>query len=431
METRRSFAVKSGFALAASSLNLNARAPGANERVNLGLIGGRNQGHNDALSSISNGGIIKTFCDIDEAILRKIAPEFEKAQKRAPTFEKDFRRVLDDQDIDAVIIATPDHWHTRIALLACQAGKDVYLEKPLSQTIREGQLVRDAARKYNRIVQVGTQRRSGRHFQEAAAYVASGKLGKVCQVKAWTYQVRETIGRPPDGPPPTSVDYDVWLGPARERPFNSNRFHYNWRFFWDYGNSELGNMGVHVLDVALQGIQRLRGINDCMPRRISDSAGIYWLDDAKEVPDTQTVCYQYPDLQLIWELRSFAQKPLEQGIATGTSFHGTQATLFVDTYGWKVINADGSPGPSGKGMTEEELLLAHHKNFLECVKSRKTPNADVEIGRLSTTLCHLGNVSHHLKRDVRFDPKTEQFDDAEANAFLTKVYRDKYPLPVV
>ena len=281
METRRSFAVKSGFALAASSLNLNARVPGANERVNLGLIGGRNQGHNDALSSIANGGLIKTFCDIDEAILRKISPEFEKAQKRAPAFEKDFRRVLDDKDIDAVIIATPDHWHTRIALLACQAGKDVYLEKPVSQTIREGQLIRDAARKYNRIVQVGTQRRSGRHFQEAAAYVASGKLGKVCQVKAWTYQVRDTIGRPPDGPPPSSVDYDVWLGPAPERPFNSNRFHYNWRFFWDYGNSELGNMGVHVLDVALQGIQGLRGMNDCMPRRISDSAGIYWLDDAK------------------------------------------------------------------------------------------------------------------------------------------------------
>jgi len=408
METRRSFAVKSGFALAASSLNLNARVPGANERVNLGLIGGRNQGHNDALSSIANGGLIKTFCDIDEAILRKISPEFEKAQKRAPAFEKDFRRVLDDKDIDAVIIATPDHWHTRIALLACQAGKDVYLEKPVSQTIREGQLIRDAARKYNRIVQVGTQRRSGRHFQEA-----------------------DTIGRPPDGPPPSSVDYDVWLGPAPERPFNSNRFHYNWRFFWDYGNSELGNMGVHVLDVALQGIQGLRGMNDCMPRRISDSAGIYWLDDAKEVPDTQTVCYQYPDLQLIWELRSFAQKPLEQGIATGTSFHGTHATLLVDTYGWKVINADGSLGPSGKGTTEEELLLAHHKNFLECVKSRKTPNADIEIGRLSTTLCHLGNVSHHLKRDVRFDPKTEKFDDAEANVFLTKVYRDKYPLPVV
>ena len=187
METRRSFAIKSGFALAASSLKLNAQVRGANERVNLGLIGSRNQGHNDALSSIANGGMIKTFCDIDEAILRKISPEFEKAQKRAPAFEKDFRRVLDDKDIDAVIITTPDHWHTHMALLACQAGKDVYLEKPLSQTIHEGQLVRDAARKYNRIVQIGTQRRSGKHYPEATDYVASGKLGKICQVKAWTY----------------------------------------------------------------------------------------------------------------------------------------------------------------------------------------------------------------------------------------------------
>jgi predicted dehydrogenase len=431
MDTRRSFAIKSGFALAASSLNLNAQVLGANERVNIGLIGGRNQGHNDALSAIANGATIKTFCDVDDAILRKISPEFEKAQSRAPSFEKDFRRVLDDKDIDAVIIATPDHWHTRMALLACQAGKDVYLEKPLSQTIREGQLVRDAAKKYNRIVQVGTQRRSGRHFQEAAEYVASGKLGKLCQVKAWTYQVRNSIGRPPDGAAPASVDYDAWLGPAPERVFNVNRFHYNWRFFWDYGNSELGNMGVHVLDVALQGIQRLRGMNDCMPRRISGSAGIHWLDDAKEVPDTQTVCYEYPDLQLVWELRSFAKQPFEQGIATGTSFHGTHGALFVDTYGWRVLNADGSPGPSGKGMTEEEMLLAHHKNFIECVKSRRPPNAEVEIGRLSTTLCHLGNVAHHLKRDVRFDPKTETFDDAAANALLTKAYRDKYPLPVV
>lgn len=431
MNTRRSFVLKSGFGLAAGSLKLNALVPGANDRVNFGLIGGRNQGHNDALSAIANGGVIKTFCDIDEAILRKISPELEKAQNRPPAFEKDFRRVLDDKDIDAVIIATPDHWHTRLALLACQAGKDVYVEKPLSQTIREGQLVRDAARKYGRIVQVGTQRRSGKHFQEAAAYVASGKLGKLCQVKAWTYQVRDSIGHPPDGSAPSSVDYDVWLGPAPERPFNPNRFHYNWRFFWDYGNSELGNMGVHVLDVALQGIQRLRGMHDCLPRRISGSGGIHWLDDAKEVPDTQTVCYEYPDLQLVWELRSFANKPLEQGIATGTSFHGTHATLFVDTYGWKVVAADGSAGPSGKGMTEEDLLLAHHKNFIDCVRSRKTPNADIEIGRLSTTLCHLGNVAHHLKRDVRFDPKTETFDDTEANARLTKVYRDKYPLPVV
>ena len=227
------------------------------------------------------------------------------------------------------------------------------------------------------------------------------------------------------------MDYDVWLGPAPARPFNANRFHYNWRFFWDYGNSELGNMGVHVLDVALQGIQKMRGMSDCMPRRITGSAGIYWLDDAKEVPDTQTVCYEYPDLQLVWELRSFAGKPVEQGMPSGTSFHGAQGTLFVDTYGWKVLTASGEPGPSGKGTTEEDMLLAHHKNFIECIKSRKTPHADVEIGRLSTTLCHLGNVAHHLKREVRFDPKTETFDDTEANARLTKEYRDKYPLPVV
>jgi len=431
METRRRFAAKSGLAIAAGSLNLNPRAMGANERVTLGLIGGRNQGRHVSLAAIACGGLIKAFCDIDDAILAKVSPQLAEAQRRAPAQAKDFRRLLEDKDIDAVIIATPDHWHAHMALLACHAGKDVYVEKPLSQTIREGQLIRDAARKYNRIVQVGTHRRSGLHFREAAEYVASGRLGKVCQIEAWTYQVRKSIGRPPDGAPPPGVDYDAWLGPAPQRPFNPNRFHYNWRFFWDYGNSELGNMGVHVLDVALQVIQKMRGMDDCMPRRVTCSAGIYWLDDAKEVPDTQTVCYEYPDLSLVWELRSFAEKPSEQGIIVGTSFHGTEGTLFADVSAWKVIAANGDAGPSGKGTGEEELLRRHVNNFLECVKSRALPNADVEIGRLSTTLCHLGNIAHHLKRDLRFDPKTETFDNAEANARLTKTYRDTYPLPQV
>jgi predicted dehydrogenase len=326
-----------------------------------------------------------------------------------------------------VIIATPDHWHAIPTLLACQAGKDVYIEKPISQTIHEGQLMRDAARKYKRVVQVGMQRRSQEHFREAVEYVASGKLGKICLVKAWMCQVRGSIGNPPDEPAPSSVDYDVWLGPAPKRPFNKNRFHYTWRFFWDYGNTELGNQGVHMLDIAMWGIQALRGVDKCLPRHVSGSSGIYWLDDAKEVPDTQVMTYDYGDLALVWELRSFQNLFPMEGTTAATAFYGTQAALLVDGRGWKVYDKKGEAGPSKKSSGG-----SHTKNFLECIKSRRQPNADVELGRLSTTICHLGNICTRLKRDVRFDPQAENFgDDKEANALLTKEYRAPYTLPQV
>ena len=425
MENRRVFAKGAGLAAAGAYFHLTAR--GANDRVTLALIGGRNQGKGDALRCIEQGGEIKTFCDLDEDVLAKTGPLLAKAQGRDPHYERDFRRVLDDKAIDGVIIATPDHWHTHLALLACQAGKDVYVEKPLSQTIQEGQLVRDAVRKYKRVVQVGTQRRSIWHFGEATDYVASGKLGKVCLVKAWICQVRQSIGTPPDGVAPKTVDYDVWLGPAPKRPFNLNRFHYTWRFFWDYGNSELGNMGVHPLDVGLMGIQKLRKREHCLPRHVAGHGGIYWLHDAKEVPDTQCIAYDFGNLLLGWELRSFGNQDAVEGTRSGTGFYGTEGSLIVDAKGWKVYDKRNQVVESG-----QDSGGSHERNFLDCVKSRERPNADVEIGRLSTMLCNLGNVSHHLRRDVHFDPETETFgDDTAANALLKKEYRASYPLPRV
>ncbi len=428
-ETRRSFNRRAGVAAltAGGFVNLSPLAKGAGEKVVLALIGGRNQGHGDAVRAIREGAEIKTFCDLDDAILGKIGPSLEKAQNRKPTYVKDYRRVLEDKDIDGVIIATPDHWHTHMTLLACQAGKDVYIEKPLSQTIREGQLIRDAARKYKRVVQLGTQGRSERVIQEAMEYLGSGKLGKICLIKVWMHQVRATIGNPPDGSPPAGVDYDVWLGPAPKRPFNANRFHYNWRFFWDYGNSELGNQGVHKLDVAAWAVAKLKGLENCLPTRISAIGGIYWLDDAKEVPDTEIVNYGYGDLMLTWELHSFQNFHLPEGSASGIAFYGPDAALVINNKGWQVTYKNKEAGPSGT-----ESGGSHEANFLECIKSRKQPNADVEIGRRSTTLCHLGNISYHLRREIRFDPKTETFgDDREANAFLTKKYREPYALPKV
>jgi len=412
---------------AGSSFLWNPRAKGANEKIVLALIGGRNQGRGVATRMIEQGAEIKTLCDLDDAIIRKVGAELETAQHKRVGSTKDFRAVLDDKDIDGIIIATPDHWHTHIALLGSQAGKDLYLEKPVSQTIHEGHLIRDAARKYNRIVQVGTQRRSAEYCKSAMEYVTSGKLGKVCLVKAWHSQIRESIGNPPDGSPPAGIDYDVWLGPAPKRPFNPVRFHYNWRFFWDYGNSEIGNQGVHVLDLAMWGIQSIRGVSNCLPKRVSSNGGIYWLHDAKEVPDTQVVTYDYGDFMLVWELRSFTtNRPLE-GSEFGAAFHGTEGSLVIGESNWTAYNKDGSVA-----RTVEDSGGSHEKRFLDSVKSRERPNADIELGRLSTTLCHLGNISHRLGRDVIFDPATETFgDDKVANAWLTKEYRTPYDLPKV
>ena len=437
-ENRRSFMKKLGAVSALGTgglMNWNPRALGANDKVVLGLIGGRNQGRGDTLRAIQRGAEIKTFCDIDQAILDKVNPDLEKAQGKAPGTTKEFRRLLDDKDIDGVIVATPDHWHARITLLACQAGKDVYIEKPLTQTIHEGHLIRDAARKYQRVVQVGLQSRSAPNIRSGIEYVKSGKLGKICEINTWECQRRETIGNPPDSDPPPTVDYDVWLGPAPKRPFNINRFHYNWRFFWDYGNSELGNQGVHMLDVALWGVQALRGVDNCLPTHVSGNTGIYWLKDAKEVPDTQLVTYEYGDFMLTWELRSFAMHHPLDGNREGIAFLGSEASLVIRGLAhyasWEVYNRDGSKGERGEAPGESEHGL-HEKNFIDCIKSRKQPNSDVETGRLATTLCHIGNIACHLRRDVVFDPKTETFpNDAKANAYLTKAYRAPYGLPKV
>ncbi len=426
-ETRRNFIKKAAMSsvLVPSTVRSTAASIGANEQVIVGLIGGRNRGRDVALSCIKEGAAIKTFCDIDEEIQNKVGAELSEAQGKSPTYVQDFRSMLDDPEIDAVIVATPDHWHSIQTILACQAGKDVYVEKPLSQTIEEGQLMRDVARNEGRIVQVGTQRRSGEHFRSAIEYVASGRLGKLCLIKTWMCQVRKSIGNPPDGQVPAGVDYDLWLGPAPERPFNQNRFHYNWRFFWDYGNSELGNQGIHLLDIAMWGIQKLYGVNRSLPERISSTDGIYWLNDAKEVPDTQTVTYRYSDLMLVWELHSFQRHFPIAGRSSGTIFYGTEATLIVDHRGWEVHWKDGKVEPEVKATGGSHAL-----DFLESVRSRKEPNADIEIGRLSTTLCHLGNMSHHLGRDLSFEPQTETFPrDAEANTLLKKDYRSPYLLP--
>ncbi len=427
---RRTFVKKTG-ALAAAGwmINLNPLAQGANEKIRLGLMGTRSRGLQVALEMIQQGAEIKTICDVDDEMIQTRGKKIEEAQEKKPESVKDFRKMLDDPEIDAVVIATPDHWHAIPMILACQAEKDVYVEKPLSHTIHEGHLMRNAARKYDRVVQVGTQRRSSNYCQTAVDYVTSGELGDLCLIKAWMCQVRGSIGNPEDSNVPEGVDYDMWLGPAPKRPFNKNRFHYNWRFFWDYCNTELGNQGIHMLDIAMWVITEMLGIDDSLPTHVSNASGIYWLDDAKEVPDTQVTSYEYGDFLLNWELRSFANHQPIQGCTAGVAFYGSEGALLVDfqRQQWKVTHKDGSEGPS-----EKNTGGSHAKNFLECIKSRKRPNGDIEFGRRTTTLCHLGNIAHKLGRDVTFDPKVETFgEDQEANELLTKSYREPYELPSV
>lgn len=427
---RRNFMKQVSLASAASLLP--ASVLGANDRINLALIGGRNRGWQVIQEAIACGAFVKTFCDVDEAIQREIGGKIADLQKQTPGYCSRYEDVLNDKEIDAVVIATPDHWHARPVIHACQAGKDVYIEKPLSKTIEEGRLMRDAARKYNRIMQVGLQRRSANYCETAAQYAASGKLGKLCEIKAWMCQVRESIGNPPDGDPPAGVDYDRWLGCAPKRTFNPMRFHYNWRFFWDYCNSEQGNQGVHMLDICMKAIQKMRGVQNCLPTHVSNNSGIYWLNDMKEVPDTQVVAYDFKDFLLVWELRSYGSHRPVEGSESGVGFYGAEAALIVNfsKMNWTVYHKDDSKESSEPDPVNE--TRAHMQNFLDCLKSRKEPNADVELGRLSTTLCHLGNISHHLGRDVRFDPKTETFGgDQQANAFLTQQYREPYGLPTV
>ncbi len=424
---RRAFGRAAAIAAAGSFLNLNPRAFGANEQPILAVIGGRNQGRWVAGRAVRAGAVIKTICDIDDDIIAKLSPELETAQHRKPGSVRDFRRVLEDKDIDAVIIAPPDHWHTHMALLACQAGKDVYVEKPLSQTIAEGHMIRDAARKYNRIVQVGTQRRSGEHYKSAAEYAASGKLGKVCLIKAWMSQLRESIGNPPDGTAPPSADYDMWLGPAPKRPFNPMRFHYNWRFFWDYGNTELGNQGVHMLDTAIWGIQMMRGIkNACRHASPTPPASI-GSTTPRKFPTPRPSRTTTPTSSSFGSFAVSAATGRPRAPSPGLPSMEARLRLIVDDKGWRVFGPKDEPGPSVKAAP-----LLHEQNFLDCIKSRKTPNGDVEIGRLSTMLCHLGNISCRLKREVHFDPQTETFGaDRAANSLLTKQYRIGYSLPKV
>lgn len=409
------------------------RIRGANDRLVVALIGAGRQGRSDLGNAVKQPDTeIAAVCDVYE-------PNLAEGLKVAPGAKPvhDFRRVLENRDIDAVIIATPDHWHPIQTIMACEAGKDVYVEKPISVTVREGRAMVSAARRYNRIVQAGTQQRSGKHFQQAAELVKSGRIGKVSQVRTWNFgnESPAGIGNPPDGDPPKELDWDMWLGPAPKRPFNPNRFGVapdrwsSFRWFWDYAGGMMTDWGVHWLDI----VQLVMGVD--APRFVSASGGKFVLDDNRETPDTILATFQYPGFICTYENRVANAAPIS-GKTNGMLFHGSDGTLFVDRQGLEIIPETRKSGETTVERTQSlevensnQHHLDHMKDFIECVRSRKTPIADIEIGHRSTTTALLGNVAYRTGRRIEWDGARERIvGDAKASAHLTRDYRRPWKL---
>ena len=406
---------------------------GANDRIRVAVIGtkGRGRSHISELGALE-GVEITTICDIDENISAEKAKWMVQDLKfKQPKIEFDLRKVLDDKEIDVVSIATPNHWHSLAGIWACQAGKDVYVEKPCSHNVWEGRQLVEAARKYDRIVQHGTQSRTAPAIREGMRKLQEGIIGDIYMAKGLCYKWRDTIGKKPDAPVPAGVHYDLWIGPAPERPFSENRFHYQWHWQWAYGNGDMGNQGVHQMDLARWGL----GVG--LPTRINAMGGHFMFDDDQETPNTLLVSFSYPDQgkkgkMLVFETRHWISNhecDLEKGSGNevGNLFLGTDGYMVMDGSGYKTfLGRNQEPGPARDEGGD------HFANFIEAVRTRKREilHAEVEEGHLSSALCHLGNISYRLGRTLTFDPKSERFvGDSEADAMLTRDYRAPYTVP--
>jgi len=371
------------------------------------------------------------LCDVDPRQIDKMAGYIGDFQSAAPKRTAQFEDVIGDKDVDACIIATPHHWHAPIALRAMQAGKDVYIEKPISHVYNEGPLIIAAAKKYGRVVQQGSQMRSSPVTQKAGRLLQEGIIGQVKVARAWTAELRSEVKPLPDGTPPDGVDYDRWLGPAPSRPFNPHRFHVTWRMFRDYGNGEIGDDGIHDLDMATWGL----GI-DTLPLQITARGGRMMLEQhASEYPDNMNVTFEYPDGRLlIYENYPFTAYGLH-GFDNGNVFYGTEGYMVFSRRGaFSVfLGPKGKPGPTeGKELRGQTGYPEHMANFLDAVRRRTSTNASPEIAHRSCALVHLGEIAFLTRGRLEFDAEAEQFIDCdEANQLLTKEYRAPYGLPTV
>ncbi len=423
---RRTFLASAGSGAAALALGSPARALGPNDQIRMAVIGfnGRGKSHIAAFAK-DKRTTVATLCDVDSRLFKPAAALLGVAEGKAPECVQDLRRVLDDKDIDAVSIATPNHWHSLATVWACQAGKDVYVEKPVSHNFVEGRKMVEAARKYGRVVQTGTQNRSSKGVAGAVEFLRSGGIGDVYLAKGLCYKPRASIGHKDDGTVPAGVDYNIWLGPAPERPFNPNRFHYEWHWNWDYGGGDIANQGIHQMDVARWGLGK-----STWPTKIVSSGGRFGYKDDGETPNTLVSTYRWDDCELIFEVRGLATNA-EQGVKVGNIFYGTKGFLTIDGDKWQTfLGAPDAktfePGPKGGGGGD------HFANFIEAVLARdpKKLHAEIEEGHRSSALCHLGNIAYRAGRALAFDNASETFPgDAQANSLLTREYRSPFTMP--
>ena len=411
--TRREFFATS--ALTAASYSRAADKP--NDRVRLAVMGLRIRGKQLIPGFAALPGVeISHVVDPDPATVKDAVAPLKSA---APAVETDIRKVLDDKSVTAVVVSAPDHWHALATIWAAERGKHVYVEKPVSHNLIEGRRMVQAARKYKVVVQAGTQRRSASHVAAARDYVQKGLLGKVPFARAWIAGSRKAIGKKAPAAPPPGVDYSLWQGPAPERPFHPNRFHYNWHWWWDLGTGEIGNNGIHGLDMARN------VLNLDAPTRVSSGGGKYVFDDDQETPDTQTATFDFPGCTLVWEHRVW-EKAGPENLSFGVVLHGEKGQLVFNDKGWHVRDAEGAKEPNGPDMVK-----AHQKNFIDAIRGDAKPAADIEEGHKSTRLCHLGNIAFRTGKTLKFDAATETTDDAAANQLLGREYRKGFELPAV
>jgi predicted dehydrogenase len=414
---RRQF-VKQTAALSASlatfgapAIARSAESPG--DKLLVGVMGlGRGLDHCNALLQISNVEIAY-LCDIDDNRIDRAAKAIAAKQARAPKGIKDIRKVLDDSSIDAIFIAAPNHWHAPAAIMGCAAGKHVYVEKPCSHNPREGELLVQAARKHKRVVQMGNQRRSWPAIIEAMEKLRSGAIGRVLYARTWYNNARTTIGRGKQIPVPSNLDYSLWQGPAPERPYVDNLVHYNWHWRWHWGNGELGNNGVHSLDLARWGL----GVD--YPTRVTFGGGRYHFDDDQETPDTGAATYHFGDKGAMWDDSSCHPRTNEK--LTQITFYGEHGSLSDAGNGYKIYDVKGKEIDQGTGPGGEK---GHIQNFLDCIRNGKRPNSEIEEGHKSTLLCHLGNIAYRTGHTINVDPKTGHIiGDKEAESLWSREYR--------
>lgn len=444
---RRSF-VRDAATAAAGAAVLGAPAvtaspKSANDRIRVGIVGlrGRGRSHIKAVHNLeqSENVEIAAFCDVDSNVLGERMNDYEElATRRVQSSYSDMRKLFDRKDIDAVFFATPNFWHSLGSIWACQAGKHVYVEKPLSHNAFEGKQAVAAARKYNRIVQHGTQNRSSPNIIEGVQALKDGVIGEIYMARGLAYKWRPSIGPHKTGPVPEGVDYDLWKGPAPDRPFSNLRLHNKWHWQWDYGNGELGNQGVHQLDIMRWALE----LDE--PTRIQSMGGKFVHDDAQETPNTQSISYEFPerDVMLTFEVRPWisnteagiGEEWPTHGVCTGLIFYGSEGYMVLPHYSayYTYLGKQKKPGPFAEDPNDKIKDQPHFDNFIAAVRAGDASKltADVEEGHKSSLMAHLGNISYRTGREVTYDPKTERItSDEQANELLTRTYRAPFVVP--